>query len=456
MKQNRSLKFALLKSIAIPLIAYLLIIRTVSFYSEKQEIAEVYDAHLITAANVLYFLTQKELSENDGDDSSELDITDKLLDKEEREIFDKHAEWRMFRIWMNGRMVWTSDDDIPASIPPFAHGFTNGHFNNNDWRIFSLHVPDQNIIVEVAEQQQARQYLLLSIQQKLLWPFLLSLPIAAWLFMRALDHGLSGLHRVTRQIHARSPELMEHLDTEQMPSDLMPLVEAINSLLSRLASSLERERQLTDHAAHELRTPLAVLRLKAQMAMRAKNDEERDKALGSLLLAVDRATHLSEQLLTLARIRQQHYPLETFDITAMARKVISEMQVLVDQRHIQLRVTGDASLHAQANPMLLQILLTNIIGNAIKYSPVHGEVLVNVTRLDNQVIMVITDNGPGIPPESHEKVFERFARLDVETNGSGLGLTIARQCAELMDAAIILDTPANGIGLCVRIAFQAA
>src|SRR5271166_3786003 len=302
----------------------------------------------------------------------------------------------------------------------------------------------------------ARQYLVLNIAKDLVIPFVLSFPFVGYLFWRAIQSAMSDLTRVTRQVNTRTPERMMPLDTAGLPVDLLPLVEAINALLDRLEQSLSRERQITELAAHELRTPLTAIKLQAQMGLRAASEEGRVKALTGLLEGVERSSHLVEQLLTLTRVEQTQFEIYDLDASISAERVCKELIPLTERRRQKVTLDFPDTLNVQANEDLLTVTLRNLIGNAVKYAPENSEIVVRGRKAEGSAVIDIIDKGPGIPESIREKIFERFFRYHKgKVLGSGLGLTIARQCAHLMQASLSLHTPENGEGLCVKLTFSA-
>jgi two-component system sensor histidine kinase QseC len=341
---------------------------------------------------------------------------------------------------------------MQQEVGQFPSGFSNFTYEHDVWRVFALTVPEDGISVEVMEQQAERRHLIGGIESGLLWPFMRSLPLAALMFLRALEWGLGGLRRVTRQINTRSPELMLPLAQDHIPTDLLPLVEAVNRLLGKLSAVLDRERQLTDHAAHELRTPLSVPKLQAQMARRASNEQDRSEALDALLEGADRANHVIDQLLTLARVKNQDYPVEDTDVMQVAHESVGMLAPLLAEKDMQVAFEGDGNVMARANHHLFAILFGNIINNAIKYAPAGSQIRVRGMKANGVASVSVSDEGPGIPENERDRVFERFYRMEGSvSSGSGLGLTIAGQCAAQMGAAIRLETSVNGTGLCVRV-----
>jgi two-component system, OmpR family, sensor histidine kinase QseC len=453
--RHRSLTYKLLVGTLSILTAYVAVIGVLAYLSAKDSIAETYDQSLIVNANALLFIMQDEARVGGLNKPLSFNISTDNLKGEEKDIFATVSEYRMLRVWYNSKVVLNSNDSTPASVPPFPEGFSDQVIDGTDWRIFSLHVND--IVVELGEQWVARQYLVSSIAKDVIFPFLISLPLVGFLFWRAIRSGMSDLRRVARQVDQRRPEQMTPLEATHLPGELLPLVRAINALLDRLDKSLSRERQLTDLAAHELRTPLTAIKLQAQMGLKAMSEEGRIQAFKGLIEGVERSSYLVEQLLTLTRVEQADFDLYDLDVRATIERVCRELQPLSERRGQRIAFALNEPVTVRANSDLLYLTLRNLIGNAVNYAPDDSNIVVRCQRSADRIDLDVIDNGPGIPEPVRDKIFERFFRFHSgKVIGSGLGLTIARQCAILMNASLSLHTPNGGSGLCVRLTFPPA
>jgi signal transduction histidine kinase len=240
------------------------------------------------------------------------------------------------------------------------------------------------------------------------------------------------------------------------PRELQPMLGALNRLLERTAARLSRERGFTAVAAHELRTPLAALRMQAQVASREADPERQSRQLGSLLASVDRCDHLLDQLLTLARLEHDDPALATttLDLHKLFNELRTEMQPALERWGGTLVMEAEAPT-LQARAFAVQTLLRNLIANAIAYGAPGGQVQVRSSREGAVTVLTVDDNGPGIPEADRERVFERYVRLDRRgptSTGVGLGLSIVRAVAEEHGAQVQLqDSPLGGLR--VRVSF---
>jgi two-component system OmpR family sensor kinase len=367
------------------------------------------------------------------------------------------------QIWdRNGVQLYLSQPQ--RVLPKRAQlGFTNVHTDEGDWRVFSALAGNQ--VLQVAQPMHARRALAASMALRTIVPLLAMLPALGLLIWLIIAQGLKPLQRVAAAVARRSPTALEPLPERELPSEVQPLVQALNALLARLREALSAQRTFIADAAHELRTPLTAVHLQAQLAERATTDAERRGALADLKSGLERATRLSEQLLTLAREEPgvAERPVAPIDLHALARDVIRELAPLASAKSIDL---GLIEPSAPGQPIVsgdvgaLSTLVSNLIDNAVRYSPARGRVDVSALRDADRVVLTVRDTGPGIPPDERSRVFDRFYRGAHAENGSergsGLGLAIVKRIAERHGAEIVLGEGIDGAGLGVTVRFPAA
>jgi signal transduction histidine kinase len=296
------------------------------------------------------------------------------------------------------------------------------------------------------------------VAQRLILPLGIALPVLALLIWFAVGKGLSPLRRISSEVAERDPANLVPLEERSAPAEIAPLLQALNALLGRLGVALESERRFTADAAHELRTPLAALKIQAQVARRAENEAQLGAALDNLILGVDRATRLVEQLLTLARLEPtggSTVRMENCDLAAIARLMLSDLAVPAQSKDIELGLDSPDSAMVRGNADMLAILLRNLVDNAIRYTPEHGRVNVSLQVEPGRVHLEVLDSGPGIPEEERQRVFDRFYRiLGSDAAGSGLGLSIVQRIADVHAASLTLGDGENGTGLRVSVEFS--
>jgi two-component system OmpR family sensor kinase len=288
-------------------------------------------------------------------------------------------------------------------------------------------------------------------------PFLLLVPLLGLLVWFAVTRGLRPLNTVANAVSVRSPESLHPVDERHVPEEIRPVTSALNDLLARLARALEAQRAFTADAAHALRTPLTALRLQIQLAERATDPGERAAAFDTLKEGVERATHLVEQLLTLARHEPEaaDRPMSPVELAGLAAEVVTAYAQFAEEKGVDIGLTGrDSNVVVYGEREALRTLVSNIVENALRYTPRGGRVDVSVAQTDEGAVLQVMDNGPGIPAEERERVFQRFyRRAGTEVPGSGLGLAIVRSIAERHRARVTLESGASGRGLNVRVVF---
>jgi two-component system sensor histidine kinase QseC len=338
-------------------------------------------------------------------------------------------------------------DTLPA-------GYSDESIGNETWRVFSLWDASHSYLVKVGEQYAVRNELAGKISRRLIQGSVIALPLLTILIWYGIGRGLAPLRKVAVEVARRDPRHLEPLDIGPVPDEIKPLATALNDLLQRLAEALEKERRFTDDAAHELRTPLAALKTQAQVAIRATNASERERALQQIVHGVDRATHLLDQLLTLARLQHktEQLQLEPVDLHRLVAGLIADLAPRAMAREIELELKGPQDIVLDSHPVSLSILVRNLLANAINYTPPGGRIELELQPRADAVIIAIRDTGPGIDPDLLERVFDRFYRVSgSDAEGCGLGLAIARQSAELLGATLHLRNRQDQPGLVAEV-----
>jgi len=294
-------------------------------------------------------------------------------------------------------------------------------------------------------------------------PFLLVFGLAAMLLILALRRGLAPLDRTALDVAARSASSLAPIDTAGLPREITPLVLALNGLLQRLANSLQARQRFVADAAHELRTPITALRLQLQLLQGAADDASRRVAAEALQAGVDRAQHLVEQLLHLSRAEPgaQPAPLRRLELAALAQAAVGRASAKADSRGIDLGARIEAPGEVAGDEEQLRVLIDNLVGNALRFTPRGGVVDVVVADADGCTVLRVIDDGPGIAAEARDRVFERFHRAPgvapahAGESGSGLGLAIVKAIADAHGAQVTLHAGPGGRGLEVRVVFPA-
>lgn len=363
-----------------------------------------------------------------------------------------------FQIWnKKKRLILHSQNALTTPFSNGKVGLSTLWINGHTWRVSTGYNHGNQLTVMVAERANYRQELENRLTQDSVVVMLITYPFLGFLIWVIVGRGLDTLRRVAREVHQRAPSYLEPVDLESVPSEIEPLVSELNSLFRRLQAAFEREKRFTADAAHELKTPLAALSTQTQVALRATSDEEKKEALMKVLFGVRRSTHVIQQLLTLSRMEPEAGLTDTtsINLAKQAADVVMMLAPNAIEKNIELELLSpDSKATIKGNVTAIDILIRNLIDNAIRYSPPDSHVLIDIKEDPKHVILIVSDNGPGIPERLRKRVFERFFRvIGNNAMGSGLGLSIVQQIAKLHHAEIELHTPASGKGSEFRIIF---
>ncbi|MEO8717813.1 MAG: ATP-binding protein [Burkholderiales bacterium] len=358
------------------------------------------------------------------------------------------------RIWGPGSQpIYDSQPDVVVPRAAGA-GFSSIAAPEGRWRVYALQRGGQ--FVQVAQAESARDELAFSVALRSVAPFVALIPMLAALIGIVVGRALRALARVARALTSRSQDALQPLSIEGMPPEIRPMLDALNDLLQRLERSLEAQRVFVADAAHELRSPLAALKLQLELAERAEPGPRQAQAIAKLHGRLDRATHLVQQLLALAREEPQsaRTPRQRLDLAGIARQVVVDLDDAADARGADLGLELRDSPTVTGSAEGLRALLVNLVENALRHAPRGGHVDVAVSRRGDTPVLQVIDDGPGIEPEERARIFDRFYRgRDAQGSGSGLGLAIVKRIVERDGAAIELAEAAGGRGLAVTVTF---
>jgi two-component system sensor histidine kinase QseC len=416
-----------------------------SYWDARHEIDELLDAHLAQSASLL--LAQV------GHDLEEIDL-------EHAPQLHKYGRRVAFQIWEKGRTLRLHSANAPDDrFSPRDEGFSDAVVGERRWRVFSSWDAKQRFLIQVGEQREARDEIAARIGRNLLVPLVFALLVLGLLVYVGVRGAMRPLANVSRQVAARDPENLGPIAVDDCPAEVAPLVAGLNRLFGRLTASIENERRFTADAAHELRTPIAALRVQAQVARASTDDRERQRALDNVIVGCDRATHLVAQLLTLARLDPAYVRLqpEPCDVRVVARSVIAELAPQAVAKEMEIELDEGAPALARGDAGLVAILLRNLLDNAVRYSPSRTTVRVRIQPGAGRVgpEVTVTDEGPGVPPEALRDLGNRFYRaVGTGASGSGLGLSIVKRIAELHAASVRFEAAPGGKGLQVSVAFE--
>jgi signal transduction histidine kinase len=361
-----------------------------------------------------------------------------------------------YQIWSTeGELLLVSVDTVGVPFVPISQrGFYTEEIEGAPMRVIVVASDDGSKIIEVAEPLAAR---VAGIDPGIGYfaiPLLLSLALLVGLSTWLVRRATWALGESARQVTQRSPNDLRPLAVADPPLELTPIVAAVNSLFARIENALASERRFTSSAAHELRTPLASIKIQAQVALLTRTDSDRRQALERLMLSIDGAAHMIDQLLTMSRLdglialRAQAVRLQ---LDAVSAHVIDEVRPLAARRQ-QIIQEELAAADIEGLEFGVAVLLRNLIDNAARYGPAGGVIRVSTGMTQGRCFVRVEDAGPGIAPEQRERVFERFFRLpsNAMIEGCGIGLSIVKTVAELHHATIELDrSPLGGLQVTV-------
>lgn len=361
-----------------------------------------------------------------------------------------------FQVWTNGGKLLLHSSTAPKiPLASEVDGFSDKKLSNQDWRVFTTYNTKAGIRTVLAERYDTRNELGHRIAQDDLYIMLLTFPLSGLLIWIIIGRGLDSLDKVAEEVANRAPTHLEPVDLHEVPEEIKPVIDELNKLFFRLKEGFEREKRFAADAAHELRTPLAALKTQAQVALHSNDIEEKNQALQKLIASVNRSTHIVQQLLTMSRLVPEAAHMDEKDevnLSRLTREILAMLAPAAVEKQIDLEFESNTeNLIVYGNSTALGILIRNLVDNSIRYCNEHGRILVRLSKLQNEVMLEVSDNGPGIPAELQSRVFERFFRvLGNKSPGSGLGLAIVQQIAELHGGRLLLDTPKEGTGLIVR------
>ncbi len=442
---GNSLRRRLLRLLISSISFLVVVVSLLAYVNSHHEVDELFDAQLAESARVLLDQASTEVSESTGVVSD----SDHLAHEYERKIAFQIRD-------QSGNLLLRSATTPRRVLSEHSEGFSDSLIEGKRWRVFAHWNKAHTLQIQVGQLHEIRNELAGRIALSLLVPFLFVIPMVAPLIWVSIERGLRPLDWVSGEVRLRAVENLKPIVITDVPDEIRPLIDSINTLLSRLEYSFENERRFTADAAHELRTPLAALKTQAQVALRANEQEKKRKALEQVISGVDRATHLVQQLLTLARLDPQFSRVGNaeFELHQVVVRVLADLANEALARKIELGCDEGEAAMVKGDAEMVGILVSNLVRNAIRYTPEEGSVGVRISEDESAIWLHVVDNGPGIAPEERARVFERFYRtLGNRVSGSGLGLSIVKRIADLHHAEVSLDSGEDGKGLSVGVRF---
>jgi two-component system OmpR family sensor kinase len=368
-----------------------------------------------------------------------------------------HKGEMVVQIWdRNHRLVASSFPEL-ALQRQSRPGFSDVTVGDSRWRVYTMQSPDRT--VQSAQRLKFRRLLVKSQALQAGLPVALMIPLSGIFLWFGMRPAIRRLELISQAAAQQDEHRLSELPAEHAPSEIRPLVLAVNTLLSRLRNAFAAQRRFIQDAAHELRTPITAMSLQLENLKSRMPDAAAAGQLAQLEAGLERTKRLVEQLLRLARQESPRptAPPTAIHLDALLKSSIADFIPLADRRNIDLGYAADIDAVVHANEDELRSLIHNLLDNALRYTPAGGIVDVTLHRDTGVAMVEIADNGPGIPPQLLPRVFDRFFRIEgADTEGSGLGLAIAKNAAERNHIGLELSNRLDGSGLIARLRFATA
>lgn len=362
-------------------------------------------------------------------------------------------------IALDGTLLARSSAMPEQAVVPLEEGFQFANFHHYRWHLLVTPSSDKASWFIVAERDDQRYRLAESMILKAVYPMVFAIPVIGLIIWWIIGVGLKPVAKLARELRQREATDLRSLDQHDMPIELSQLAQSANDLLRRLDSSFAREKRFSGDAAHELRTPIAALKIHCENLLHELHPAP--ASVNKLKQGIERMSYLVEQILLLNRTAPDHFMgnFETINLTQLVKQAIVDQSEALEQKHHRIEFNGD-ECQVSGDRAALNSMLNNLLGNAIKYTPDGGFIAINTWRRGKDVVLEVMDNGPGIPEDEQERVFDRFYRSggdrhNSKTIGCGLGLSIVKQVVDLHGARIALTHSRYEHGLLVMITFAA-
>ena len=489
--RNYSLKYRMLVGLFVATFAYWCIVAALTVQSNIDEVHELYDIHLAHTALALLQLNDSDAGLTSAVKSETAAATIERLFRKwpdlpqlerpgsqffsaagtrieasaietDAELIKKniaHGKTLRYQMWRgNGELMFQSAN-APDTPMTNRLGFSmSTDPEGTKWRNYSIWDATHEMLAIVSESVEDRMQLVRSISISSMNPILVGMPLFILLIWLSVRRGLVPLTDLSRAIARRDANSLERFEESKSPPELLPIVLSLNNLMERIQRSLDAERRFNANTAHELNTPLAAIQAHLYVARQSKDEDERQKALNQAHVATERGIRLISQMLALARLGPENafIDMKSVNLNEVAQDVCAELIPLAMRRDQTLEiVTSPGSMVVTGQADLLHRLIENLVDNAMRYSPPHSQIVLEIGSTMTSLRLTVSDNGPGIPEEQREQVFNRFFRLaDQAVSGTGLGLAICRKIAVMHHARIYLTDGPEGKGLSVHVDFQ--
>ncbi|NVK55796.1 MAG: sensor histidine kinase N-terminal domain-containing protein [Alteromonadaceae bacterium] len=358
----------------------------------------------------------------------------------------------VYQVWRDGKLLTHSSKDILTPLTTRKSGFSDENFAGKRWRVYTQSLADETVVM-VAQPLQSRLNLTDSLTVSVIMPFLYAVPILALIVFMTVSQGLKPLKMLSQKLSQRKGKDLSAITLSRIPTEMQPVMNTLNTVFSRLNEAFEREQQFASNAAHELRTPLSVMKINLHN-LATEQPANADK-LAAIQQDTDRMIHAVNQILLLSRTSPElfHLQLGMVDAYAVAQNVITDLYSKIDKQQQEISLEGSSAL-LKSTEFTLYTMLQNLIANASAYAPKQAAIQVTVSKVKSQIVLLVEDSGPGIAAHERPQVLKRFYRdqqdSQYKSTGSGLGLAIVGQIVALHQGSIALGESALG-GLKVQV-----
>ena len=377
---------------------------------------------------------------------------------ENTDVLEYSADSLAYQLWTTSEQLLGHSSNTPKTpITHFKAGFDYANFSNYRWRTYSLYHEQHQRWIIVAQRTDSRYALAESIIVESILPISIGVPVAGIIIWFIVGSGLAPLNRLARQLQLKQADDLTPVKLHNPPGELNPVLQSTNQLLQRLSNVITREKRFASDAAHELRTPISVLKIHLHNLLH--DHPEIKQQAEEFQRGVERLEHLVDQMLALYRCTPDQYiaKFEIVDLFDIAQEVIAQQYQSLEARQQSIELLGD-STQIKANPFAINTLIQNLLSNASKYSPTGSDIRITVDIKNNHPFICIEDSGPGITEDEREQVYERFYRItnnheSGDIIGCGLGLAIVKNIAQQHKAEIELGNSTFTTGLAVTVTF---
>lgn len=367
-----------------------------------------------------------------------------------------------FQIWHNDSLILRSDNSPASSMSAFKEGFSEHNFAGQRWQTFTHWFAEQQKWVMVAQPLSRRFELAEQVILAAVTPLIISIPLLALLIFAVVSRGLHPLTYLSKALANKKVDDLVAIDMPKVPKELTSVIQTLNQLLGRLDEAFIREKRFASDAAHELRTPLSVLKINAHnLALELSARQQSSLNMLYLDQGVERMSHVVDQILLLNRTDPEQYSanFKALDLAQLCRSGIASLYPQIDAKKQEVELVGEKGCII-GDQFALEILVQNLLSNASKYTPEKGHIKVSLYESNGCITLSVEDSGPGIAESEYSRVFERFYRVGGDRHnsnvvGCGLGLAIVKHIADLHQAQIQLASSNVLGGLMVQVHFSA-